>query len=187
MSRNVIETVMGAVVLVIAGSFLVTAYEGRSLKSVGENYKVKALFENATGISVGSDVRLGGVKIGVVDRMELDTSLYQAAVTLAIREGVPLPSDSTAAVLGDGLLGGKFVDIQPGAEEETLKDGGMIEFTQSSVSFEEMIGKFVFSGGGVEGEGEESAPEAEEEHVEEKKSKKDDAGTREDDELNLGF
>lgn len=150
MSRNVIETVMGAVVLVIAGSFLITAYQGRSLSKVNNGYHVKAKFENATGVSVGSDVRMGGVKIGIVDGIDLDTERYQAVVTMSVRANIPLPLDSTAAIVGDGLLGSKFVALEPGAEEETLKDGGEIEFTQSSVSLEEMIGKFVFSGGGVD-------------------------------------
>ncbi len=153
MSRNVIETVMGAVVLVIAGSFLVTAYEGRTISKVNDGYHVKAEFEDATGISVGSDVRMGGVKIGVVDSMDLDTKLYQAQIGMTIRSSIPLPVDSTAAIVGDGLLGSKFVSLAPGAEEDMLKEGGVIEYTQSSVSLEELIGKFVFSGGGVEGEG----------------------------------
>lgn len=154
MSRNVIETVMGAVVLVIAGSFLVTAYQGRALNKVNDGYHVRARFENATGVSVGSDVRMGGVKIGIVDALDLDPDRYQAVVGMSIRSGVPLPADSTAAIVGDGLLGSKFVALEPGAEKDMLKDGGEIEFTQSSVSLEEMIGKFVFSGGGVEkGEG----------------------------------
>ncbi len=150
MSRNVIETVMGGVVLVIAAGFLVTAYEGRSISQVTNSYQVHAKFENATGVAVGSDVRMGGVKIGVVDDMHLDTERYMAVVKMGIKPNIPLPTDSTAAIVGDGLLGGKFVSISPGAEEATLKEGGEIEYTQSSVSLEEMIGKFVFSGGGVD-------------------------------------
>lgn len=172
MSRNVIETVMGAVVLVIAGSFMVTAYEGRKINKVDNGYHLKAKFENATGVATGSDVRLGGVKIGVVDGMELDTKSYQAVVGMTIRSGVPLPADSTAAIVGDGLLGSKFVALTPGADDAVLKDGAEIEYTQSSVSLEEMIGKFVFSGGGVEGEGK-SAPPAD--------------GEGKDDELNMNF
>lgn len=171
MSRNVIETVMGAVVLVIAGGFMVTAYEGRKLSKVDNGYHIQAAFENATGVAVGSDVRLGGVKIGVVDGMDLDTTSYQAVVGMTIRAGVPLPSDSTAAIVGDGLLGSKFIALTPGAEEAMLKDGSRVEYTQSSVSLEEMIGKFVFSGGGVEGD-EKSAPPA---------------SSAEEDELKLNF
>ncbi len=152
MSRNVIETVMGAVVLFIAGGFLVTAYEGRKLNKVNNGYHVDAKFENATGVAVGSDVRLGGVKIGVVDAMDLDMKSYQAVIGMTIKQGVELPLDSTAAIVGDGLLGSKFVALTPGAEEDMLKNGDHIEYTQSSVSLEEMIGKFVFSGGGVEGD-----------------------------------
>lgn len=176
MSRNVIETVMGGVVLVIAGSFLMTAYESRSINKVDDGYHIDAKFENATGVAVGSDVRLGGVKIGVVDKMDLDTKNYQAVVGMTIRSSVPLPSDSTASIVGDGLLGSKFISLEPGAEEAMLKDGGKVEYTQSSVSLEEMIGKFVFSGGGVEGD--DKAPQA-------NAGEKAPAG--EDDELKMNF
>lgn len=184
MSRNVIETVMGAVVLVIAGSFLVTAYEGRNINKVNDGYHVKAEFEDATGISVGSDVRMGGVKIGVVDSMELDTKLYQAQVGMTIRSAIPLPIDSTAAIVGDGLLGSKFISLAPGAEEDMLKEGGIIEYTQSSVSLEELIGKFVFSGGGVEGEEEEGAAESE---APEPAGATSAPATSEEDELKMNF
>ncbi len=176
MSRNVIETVMGGVVLVIAGGFLMTAYEGRKLNKVNDGYHIDAKFENAAGVAVGSDVRLGGVKIGVVDGMDLDTQTYQAVVGMTIRNNIPLPVDSTAAIVGDGLLGSKFVSLVPGAEEDMLKNGGRVEYTQSSVSLEEMIGKFVFSGGGVESnEGSAPSPAA------------DTPVSDEEDELKLNF
>lgn len=176
MSRNVIETVMGAVVLVIAGGFLVTAYQGRTINKVAGGYHLDANFENATGVAVGSDVRLGGVKIGVVDAMNLDAKTYQAVVGMTIRSGIDLPVDTTAAIVGDGLLGSKFVALSPGADDAMLKNGMKIDYTQSSVSLEEMIGKFVFSAGGVEGEdGKPSAAPASE------------GGSKDEDELKMNF
>lgn len=151
MGRNLIETVMGAVVLLVAGGFLAFAYNSSNLKPV-EGYTVKAKFEGAGGVSTGSDVRIGGIKIGVVKDMQLDTQTYQAIVVMQIKESVKIPTDSTASIIGDGLLGGKYVSIEPGGEEKMLAEGGEIKFTQSSVSLETLIGKFVFSGGGVEDE-----------------------------------
>lgn len=153
MHRNILETVMGALVLLVAGWFLFTAYQGRAnTVSVKDAYKVTALFDNVAGVSAGSDVRLGGVKIGVVDAMGLDSKTYQAKLTLLLGNATPLPEDSSASIVGDGLLGSKFVSLTPGASESMLKDGGAIEYTQSSVSLEELIGKFVFSAGGVDKE-----------------------------------
>ncbi len=150
MSRNVIETVMGAVVLVIAGGFLFTAYQGRQMQSVKDGYGVLARFDDASGIVTGTDVRVGGVKVGVVKSMNLDPKTYRANVTLELARNVAIPTDSSASVRSDGLIGSKFVSLVPGGSDEMLKEGGEIEFTQSSVSLEEMIGKFVFSGGGVD-------------------------------------
>ena len=155
MANNAIETVMGAVVLAVAGGFLYFAYSTSSVKSV-DGYSVKADFTNISGIGVGSDVRVGGIKIGVVEQLTLDPKSYQAVARMRIDKNVDLPKDSSAAVQSAGLLGDKFVAIEPGGDEKNLADGGTISITQSSVSLEEMIGKFVFSGGGV-GEGDEDA------------------------------
>lgn len=151
MANNAIETVMGAVVLAVAGGFLYFAYDTSSVKSV-DGYAITADFTNITGIGIGSDVRIGGIKIGVVEKLTLDPQSYQAQAHLRIDENVTLPADSSAAVQSSGLLGDKFVAIEPGGDEKNLADGGTITFTQSSVSLEEMIGKFVFSGGGVNGD-----------------------------------
>ncbi len=149
MANNAIETVMGAVVLAVAGGFLYFAYNNSNVKPI-EGYAVNASFANISGISPGSDVRVGGIKIGVVEKLLLDPKNYQAVATMRIGNDVKLPDDSTAAVQSAGLLGEKFIAIEPGGDEENLADGGKIQYTQPSVSIEEMIGKFVFSGGGAD-------------------------------------
>jgi phospholipid/cholesterol/gamma-HCH transport system substrate-binding protein len=156
MANNAIETVMGAVVLAVAGGFLYFAYSSGSVKAV-DGYEVKADFNNISGIGVGSDVRVGGIKIGVVEKLTLDPKSYQAVAEMRINDNVKLPKDSSAAVQSSGLLGDKFVAIEPGGDEKNLADGDKINFTQSSVSLEEMIGKFVFSGGGADKGGEDTA------------------------------
>ncbi len=165
MQRNAIETIMGAVVLVIAGGFVAFAYQNSDLRQEAQGgYHVTADFSNATGVSRGSDVRIGGVKVGVVDDMLLRPDTYQAQLRLSIEYNVKLPTDTAASIVGDGLLGGKFVSLQPGADERMLGEGERIEYTQSSVSLEELIGKFVFSAGGVDkenGKAEADAPTAE--------------------------
>ncbi len=149
MANNAIETVMGAVVLAVAGGFLYFAYNNSNVKPV-EGYAVDAAFTNISGIDAGSSVRIGGIKIGVVEKLVLDPKSYKAVATMRVGTHVVLPVDSSAAIQSAGLLGEKFVAIEPGGDEENLKDGGQITFTQPSVSLEEMIGKFVFSGGGAD-------------------------------------
>lgn len=150
MKRNVIETIMGAVVIIIAAGFLYTTAKTRNMSNVSDGYTVSALFDNVSGITSGSDVRMGGVKVGTVDNIELDTTSYRAKMGMTLQKSVPIPSDSSASIIGDGLLGGKFVSLEAGGSEEMVAEGGSLEFTQSSVSLEQLIGKFVFSGGGVD-------------------------------------
>jgi phospholipid/cholesterol/gamma-HCH transport system substrate-binding protein len=149
MQKNVLETLMGAVVLIVAGAFLVFAYNASEIR-VEDGYTVSAKFNNATGISLGSDVRIGGIKVGVVSAMKLDPKTYDAVLSMQINNTTPLPKDSSAAIVSSGLLGEKYVQLSPGGDDAMLKDGDKIEFTQSTVNLEEMIGKFMFSGGGVD-------------------------------------
>jgi len=160
MANNAIETVMGAVVLAVAGGFLYFAYDNSNVKTI-DGYTVKADFANIGGISVGSDVMIGGIKVGVVENLELDAKSYNAVAVMRVKDDVKLPKDTSASVQSAGLLGDKFINLQPGGDETNLAEGGVIHFTESSVSIEELIGKFVFSGGGAEdgtGDAEAAAP-----------------------------
>lgn len=149
MGRSLIETVMGAIVLVVAGLFVVFVYDQRNVGS-GEGYAVEAAFENVAGIGMGSDVRVGGIKVGTVTSMKLEAESYRPILEFFIKPDVQLPTDSSAAIVSEGLLGSKYVELQPGADDDMLKAGDKILYTQSSINFETMIGKFMFSGGGVD-------------------------------------
>lgn len=149
MQKNIIETLMGAIVLVVAGLFFVFAYNGSGMR-IESGYIVNANFTNASGIALGSDVRIGGVKVGTVTNLSLDANSYQAVISMQIRSATKIPKDSSAAVVSSGLLGEKYIQITPGGDENMLANGDKIEFTQSAINLEEMIGKFMFSGGGVD-------------------------------------
>lgn len=149
MSNNAIETVMGGVVLAAAAGFLYFAYDKSNVKPVS-GYSLVASFSNISGIAAGSPVRIGGIKVGVVEDLSLNKESYQAVAKVRIEQDVKIPRDSSAAVQSTGLIGEKFLSIEPGGDEESLKDGEKISFTQPSVNLEEMIGKFVFSGGGAD-------------------------------------
>lgn len=144
MNHNAIETVLGAVVIIVAGFFLVFALGAADMKRVS-GYQVSANFSKVDGLAPGIDVRISGVKVGTVEKMELDSKTYLARVTMSISNDVKLPTDTVAKVSSEGLLGGKYMALEPGADEEMLEDGGKIEYTQSALNLEEMIGKFIFS------------------------------------------
>ena len=145
MNHNAIETILGAVVLAVAGFFLFFAMGAADMKRV-QGYNVTANFSKVDGISPGLDVRISGVKIGSVVGMELDPKTYLAKVTMSIKEGIELPTDTVAKVSSESLLGGKYMALEPGADDEMIPDGGQIHYTQASLNLEEMIGKFIFSG-----------------------------------------
>ena len=145
MNKNMFETLMGALVLAIAIGFMVFAYQSSGMKPV-EGYTLKAQFSTVAGVGTGTDVRLAGIKVGIVSDMTLDQKSYKAVLTLQIKNGINLPDDTSASVVSDGLLGSKYVKLEPGADEKMLASGGEITITQSSVNLEELIGKMAFGG-----------------------------------------
>jgi len=143
MRRNVIETVLGAVVLIVACFFLVFAYNSANLRPVA-GYTLTARFNAVDGLAEGSDVRVGGIKVGSVVSESIDLTEYRAVITMSIKPDVRLPEDTVAAVASEGLLGGKYIRLEPGASETRLSDGGEIRRTKDIVSLEEMLGKVIF-------------------------------------------
>ena len=127
------ETVIGVIVIAIAAAFMIYAY-GASGNALGQNqYRLDAVFGRVDGVTVGSDVRIAGVKVGTVADNALDLSTYEANVSLAIDDNIAIPEDSIAKVVSDGLLGGAHIAIEPGAAEEMLREGDKITITQGSV------------------------------------------------------
>src|SRR5690606_16018000 len=98
MNRSLIETVMGAVVLVVAAFFVFFIYEKRTV-SAGDGYDLFAAFDNVAGISAGSDVRVGGIKVGTITSMELDESTYRALVNMRLKPQIQLPDDTSASIV----------------------------------------------------------------------------------------
>jgi phospholipid/cholesterol/gamma-HCH transport system substrate-binding protein len=143
MGRNIVETVMGAVVLMIAGFFLVFAYNTSNLRPIA-GYPVHALFSSVEGLQAGSDVRIGGVKVGSVTGQTLHPGDFRAELTMSIREGIKLPSDTKAIISGDSLLGGKHVKLEPGASDKIIASGGEITRTEGAVILEQTLGRAIF-------------------------------------------
>ncbi len=144
MQRNVIETVMGGVVLIVAAIFVTIAFRSGTA-TAPSGYQVTAEFDDASGMGPGSEVRMSGVKIGTVHSQELDPETYFAVVTLNISESVKLPRDTSARIIADGLLGSNFIALEPGGDEEMIPPGGEITFTQGSINVVDLLGRFIFS------------------------------------------
>ena len=126
------ETILGAIVAVVAIGFFAFAAAQAGQTGASDGYALTARFQNVAGINVGSDVRISGVKVGVVREIALDQETFLARVTLAVNNGVPIPDDSTVRVASDGLLGGAYLAIEPGSMDP-IPDGGEIINTQGAV------------------------------------------------------
>ena len=142
--RNFGELAAGAAVLAVALGFLGYAVVNTGRSSVG-GYALHARFDRIDGLAVGSDVRMAGVKIGSVVSTGVDPKTYQAMVRFSVASTLRLPRDSSAEVTSDGLLGGKFLALVPGGDDKMLADGGEVTITQSALSLEQLLGKFIFS------------------------------------------
>lgn len=142
-NNNVMETLIGAAVVIIAVGFLVFAYSSTSAGGLG-GYLLEARFSSADGISTGTDVRLHGIKIGSVAAVDLDPKTYLAIVHLNLRKDVPIPDDSAIKVTSTGLLGNAYLSIQPGGSPKNLQPGAQIANTQGSVDIMGLIGRAIY-------------------------------------------
>ncbi|MCB1970379.1 MAG: outer membrane lipid asymmetry maintenance protein MlaD [Geminicoccaceae bacterium] len=144
MSRNIVETILGAVVIIVAGGFLTWAYSRSNVGDPG-GYSLVAKFDRIDGLDIGSDVRVSGIKVGKILSQTLDPASYRAVVSFSVESSIELPIDSSAAITSSGLLGGKYLALVPGAEDIMLKDGEEVTLTQNSVNLEDLIGQMIFS------------------------------------------
>jgi len=143
MNRRFAESAVGAVVLAIAVWFLVFAYNSSEFRPV-KGYSLTAKFNSVGGLAPGNDVRIGGVKIGSVVDQRIDASDFRAAVVFTVRSDLKLPDDSVAAITSDGLLGGKYLRIEPGRSQAMLAAGGTLKNTRDALSLEDMLGRAIF-------------------------------------------
>lgn len=143
MNKKPVETIMGIVVLVVAAFFLYFAYKVSDLQVV-KGYDVTAKFLKVGGLNVGSDVRINGIKVGSVVGLTLDETDYIANVTMSLLPNVQLPKDSSAVIVGDGLMGDKFIKIEPGKDKVMLQNGDNISNTKDFKTLEDMVGEIIF-------------------------------------------
>lgn len=146
MSAHRTEVIVGAAVVAVAAGFLLYASQFTGVSSGSAGYPLNASFRSLEGVTVGTDVRLAGVKIGSVTGIDLNPQTFRADTQFTIQNGIDLPDDSAVVISSEGLLGGNFVEILPGGSPFNLEEGAEIEDTQSAVSLVGLLMKFVTGG-----------------------------------------
>ena len=142
MNKKPVETIMGLVVLAVAALFMVFAYRVSDLQVV-KGYEINARFLKVGGLNTGADVRINGIKVGTVLSQSINPADYMVDVKMSLRPDISLPADSAVMIAGDGLMGDKFIKIEPGTSADRLLPGGT-ENTKDAKSLEDMVGEIIF-------------------------------------------
>lgn len=149
MNRSVVETLIGAVVLIVAGLFLAYAFRTVDASTPG-GYEIIARFDRVDGLKKGADVTIGGIKVGTVVDQKLDPKTFQAVVRVSIASDIKLPTDTSAKLVSESLLGGLSMTLEPGGDEKNIPPGGEVARTQGAVNLMDLIGQAIFSPKGQE-------------------------------------
>ncbi|WP_299904558.1 outer membrane lipid asymmetry maintenance protein MlaD [uncultured Paracoccus sp.] len=139
------ELIAGAAVLAVALGFLGWSAGRDLLPGSAGGYDLIASFPDVDGVEVGTEVRLAGVRVGRVTDISLNPQTYMADAVIRVPEDVLLPADSAALIQSDGLLGGAYIQLQPGGSMDNLAPGDEIEDVQGAVSLISLMMKFVDS------------------------------------------
>jgi len=145
MRNSLTETIMGTVVLLVAGSFLYYAFSHANISS-SDGYDLNIRFDKVGGLSVGSDVKISGIKVGSVTNQYLDPDTFEAVVTINLSDDIEIPEDTFASITAEGLLGGNYLSLDPGGSDEMLVAGDEITETQGAVDLLGLLDKFAGSG-----------------------------------------
>jgi len=143
MSEHTTEVIVGAGVLAAAIGFVIYAGQISGFTNSSATYPLEASFRSLEGVSVGTDVRLAGVKVGTVSDVDLNTETFRADTVVTLNSEVAIPDDSAIVIASEGLLGGNFVEIVPGGSPFYFEAGDTIEDTQGAVSLVSLLLKFV--------------------------------------------
>jgi phospholipid/cholesterol/gamma-HCH transport system substrate-binding protein len=147
MKKFAMETAVGIFVLIglVSVSYM-TIKLGNVSFLMEDAYSVQAKFTSVGGLRPGNPVQMYGIEIGRVEKVGVDQEDGLAVVVLKIQKGVTLYEDAMASIKTEGLIGDRYVNVDPGGAAEPLKHGGTIIETQSPVDLTELIGKYVFGG-----------------------------------------
>jgi phospholipid/cholesterol/gamma-HCH transport system substrate-binding protein len=147
MKKLNVQLITGIFVMIGIATFTYLAVNIGGVRFTDQpGYTLNARFTNISGLRTGAIVEAAGVRIGTVDAIEFDPDSYEAIVSMRIDQEVPVQEDAIAAIRTQGIIGEKFIKISPGGFEELLADGAEIYETESAVSLEELVSKYIFSG-----------------------------------------
>jgi phospholipid/cholesterol/gamma-HCH transport system substrate-binding protein len=145
MKKYSMETAVGIFVVI---GFLCVGYMTVKLGNVsllgGDTYVLQARFATVSGLKIGSPVEIYGIQVGRVDKLEIDPQKQLAWVELGIRNGINVYDDGSASIKTAGLIGDKFIKVDPGGSGNLLKPGGTITETSSALDIEDLIGRYAF-------------------------------------------
>lgn len=145
MQKTMLELTVGLFMIVglVCFSYLAISVGGVDWFN-NDNYQLKARFNSISGLKEGAVVEIAGVKVGKVEKITLDNEEYEAIVELSLHDGVKLQDDSIASIRTAGIIGDRYINIKPGGSEELIEAGGIIIETESAISLEELISKYIF-------------------------------------------
>lgn len=147
MDRTTLDLWVGIFVAVGVAAMIGLAMKVGNLTSsqIGETYSVTAAFENIGGLKVRAPVKSAGVVVGRVDAIRFENENYEAVVTLKIDKNYKFPKDTFANIYTSGLLGEQYIGLDPGGDEDILKEGDRIAHTQDAVVLEKLISQFLYN------------------------------------------
>ncbi len=144
MRYSLIEILLGAIVLLTAIGFLTLGMQ--SINNQKDGYNISLIFGSTAGLKNGDDVKISGINVGKITKLELNQEDYNAKINIIVNNDIKIPDDSSAKIASSSLLGGNFLDIIPGSSEQNLEPNDVIYDTTDTLSFTDMLGKFIFSG-----------------------------------------
>jgi phospholipid/cholesterol/gamma-HCH transport system substrate-binding protein len=145
MKKMNLEMIVGLFLLAGFASFAYISIKMGDIKMfMDESYPITARFSSISGLKEGAVIELAGVKVGKVSKIELDEGEYEAVVHLDINKAVQLTDDSIASIRTSGIIGDRFIKLTPGGSDIYLEPGDQIEETESSISLEELVSKYIF-------------------------------------------
>ncbi len=133
-------------IIVFAILMFLMFFSGNDYKHVDTAfYHINATFGRTDGLLVGDKVRMAGVDIGRIVDAKLDDN-YNAILKLEIKSGLNIPDDSSASIVSSGLMGNKYIEIEPGGSEDFILDGGEFSYTQDAMVLEELLDRIIAIG-----------------------------------------
>lgn len=146
MQKNYIESFLGLCIVILTGALLWVFFEKNDVRTNEDLLSVTAYFQSVAGVSKGTDVKLGGVKVGRILDVKLDPESLTPLLVIGLNKAYKIPKDSSFAVKSEGIMGGKFISIEIGPDEDSVSEGQIFYNNQSSLDLESIISQVVFGG-----------------------------------------